>query len=208
MGDLQVNIMRSRILIAFAAALLLGASAASAQKSGVAVVDVKKVFESLREWAQAKAQIQNMADLVKLEDQSRQQKLQQMREDLELLPRDTPNYARKLEDFELAALNRNVWLQYQQAKLGREEVSRMEVIYGKIVDATKRVATASGYQMVLVKEKPLKILEQGDQIKDREQLWDKIAERKLIWWSDDLDLTDQVRTKMDNEFIAGAENNK
>ena len=127
----------------------------------------------------------------------------ELRQDLEILPKNDPNYERKQEEYERAALDRNVWLAYQQAKLGREEVLRMELIYNKLVDATKRVATAAGYQMVVIKEQPLKLLQPGEQITKREQLWDKVEARKVVWAADELDLTEQVRTKMDNEFTAG-----
>lgn len=198
-----MNLKRMYILPAVVASLLIGASTASAQKGAVAVVDVRKVFDSLREWVQAKAEIQTMADLVKQEDQRRQEKLRELQQDLEILPQNDPNHARKLEEYERAALERNVWLAYQQAKLGREEVLRMEAIYNKLVDATKRVASAAGYSMVVIKEQPLKLLNPGEQITKREQLWDKVDARKIVWAADELDLTEQVRTKMDNEFASG-----
>ncbi|MEX2215363.1 MAG: OmpH family outer membrane protein [Phycisphaeraceae bacterium] len=198
-----MNAKRFCILLTVVAAFVAGSTTASAQKSGAAVVDVRKIYDNLREWNQAKAEIQTMADLVKQEDQRRQQKLLELQQDLGIILRTDPNFDRKQEEYERAALDRNVWLAYQQAKLGREEVMRMEHIYNKMVDVSKRVALAAGYNMVLIKEQPLKLLQPQEQITKREQLWDKIDARKIIWAADELDLTEQVRTKMDNEFTSG-----
>ncbi len=173
---------------------------AQAQKAtGVAVVDVQKAFDALKEKVQVEAELQSAADGVKQEDTRRQQKLVELQQDLKILAAGTPPYDRKQEELEKGALDRQVWLQYQQAKLNRERAVRIENIYKKMVEAIGRVATSAGYKLVLFKEPDVNL----SQITKPEQISAVIGSRKVIWSADDLDLTDQVIQKLNNEFSAG-----
>ena len=192
---------RSSMWMLAAAAVMSMTVAAQAQKAtGVAVVDVQKAFDALREKVQVEAELQSAADVVKQEDTRRQQKLQELQQDLKILAAGTAPYDRKQEELERAALDRQVWLQFQQAKLNRERAVRIEGIYKKMVDAIGRVATAGGFKIVLFKEPEMTL----GQITKPEQISAVIGARKVLWSADELDLTDQVIQKLNNEFSSGA----
>ncbi len=170
-----------------------------AQKSTVAVVDVQKAFDALKEKVQVEAELQTQADVVKSEDNKRAGKLKELQQDLSILAAGTPAFDKKQEELERAALDRQVWLQFQQGKLNRERAIRIENIYAKMVGAIGRVASAGGYKLVLFKEPTVNL----GQITKPEQISAVIGARKVLWSADELDLTDEVIQRMNNEFQAG-----
>jgi Skp family chaperone for outer membrane proteins len=184
-----------------AAAAVIGfTTAAQAQKAtGVAVVDVQKAFDALKEKTQVEAELQTAADLVKSEDTKRQTKLKELDQDLKIMAVGTAPYEKKQEELERAALDRQVWLQFQQAKLNRERAVRIEAIYKKMLETVGRVAQANGYKLVLFKEQDVNL----SSISKPEQISAIIGSRKVLWASDDLDLTEQVIQRLNNEFSTG-----
>lgn len=190
----------TRTTIVAAAAVLMSVSLAHAQKAtGVAVVDVQRAFDSLKEKSQIEADLQTQADKVKQEDQERTTKIKELQQDLSILQPGTAAYEKKQEEFERAALDRQVWLNFQQQKLNRERAVRIENIYKKMLNAIGRTATQNGYQIVLFKEPPV----QFSNVTKPEQISALIQVRKVLWSADELDLTDQVIQKLDNEFVSG-----
>jgi len=187
------------VLAAVASIGFTSAAEAQQKATGVGVVDVQKAFDALKEKTQVEAELQSAADLVKTEDQRRTTKLNDLQNDLKVLAAGTPPYEKKQEELERAALDRQVWLQFQQAKLNRERALRIEAIYKRMIDAVGRVATANGFKVVLFKEPDVNL----SQITKPEQISAVIGARKVLWSSDELDLTEQVTTKLNNEFSSG-----
>ncbi len=195
-------IKRPFMCILAAAAVIGISSAAQAQQkaTGVAVVDVQKAFDALREKTQVEAELTTAADLVKTEDGKRQAKLRELDQDLKIMAVGTPPYEKKQEELERAALDRQVWLQFQQGKLNRERAVRIEAIYKKMIETIGRVAQANGYKLVLFKEQDVNL----GSISKPEQISAIIGSRKVLWSSDELDLTDQVVQRLNNDFNTGA----
>ncbi len=194
--------MKRSITWMFAAVALLGMTTlthAQQKATGVAVVDVQKAFDALREKVQVEAELKSAADVVMQEDARRKQALEALQTDLQILARNTPPYDRKQEELERAALDRQVWLQFQQAKLNRERALRIENIYKKMTETIGRVATANGYKLVLFKEPDVNLA----QITKPDQISAVIGARKVLWSADELDLTDQVIQKLNNDFSSG-----
>ena len=72
---------------------------------------------------------------------------------------------------------------------------QIEQLYRKTLDAIGRVAKDSGYDVVLFKEKAPDFTNANAQ-----QISTMIQVRKLLWSSDDIDITQQITQRMNNEF--------
>lgn len=191
----------SPILILTAVLLLGGfvgaiaAGAAKARPTSMAVVDVQKVFDSLAERTQIEAELQTQADKIKQEELDRQKDLKQLQSDLEILARGTPAFVTKSDELEQKMLEFQAWRNFRIARLNRERGIRLEEIYRKMADSIGRVAKENGFDLVMYKEGPIRFpADKPDQISTIIQV------RKLLWSAEDLDLTEQVVQKMNNDY--------
>lgn len=190
-------------LVVVSLVLTLGlAQWASAQGRGgkgrpvaVAVVDVVKVSEALAERRQIEADLQTKADRLKEEDQNRQKKLEQLQKDVEFLAPGTPARDQKTEELERMALELQAWRSFQTNKINRERTLQIENVYRRMLDAVGRVAKENNYDLVLFKETAINFANARP-----EQVSAVIQVRKVLWSADDLDLTDEIIQRMNNEF--------
>ena len=188
--------MKPFVLMSIAATMMLSVASVQAQKSTVAVVDVQRAFNAVKEKSQIDAELTTMADKVKQEDASRTKTIKELQQDLSILSPGTAAHTQKQNDLEKAALSRQVWLNYQQLKLNRERALRVENMYKKMLATIGRVATAEGYTVVLFKEQPVRF----NNVTKPEQMNAVIQVRKVLWSAPNLDLTEQVVLKMDAEY--------
>jgi Skp family chaperone for outer membrane proteins len=170
---------------------------AAGKPTVIAVVDVKKVLDNVKENVQIQAEVQSLLDGLDAEASTRQKDLKKMQEDLQLLPPDSPEYNRKGEDLEQKAVNFKAWREYQQRKLEHEKTLRWELLYKRMLDAIARVAQQNGADLVLFKESApdFRNAEPRDVV-------GAIQMRKVLWVADGLDLTSQVVQMMDNDYKA------
>ncbi|MEX0775432.1 MAG: OmpH family outer membrane protein [Phycisphaeraceae bacterium] len=189
-----------RVSLFLAALLLAGlmtspALAQKARPTAIAVVDVQKVFDSLQEKNQVEADLQSRANALKQEETDRRKKLDDLQKDLEMLAPGTTAHTQKQEDLERQAVELQAWQQFQNQKLQRERSLQIEGLYRKILDAIGRVAKEAGYDLVLFKEGAIDFKNANPQ-----QLAALIQVRKVLWSAPDLDVTDQVTQRMNNEY--------
>ena len=173
----------------------LAAGAVKARPTSVAVADIQKIFDSLSEKVQTEADLQAQADKFKQEQMDREKDLKQLQSDLEILASGTPAFKQKSEEGEKKAFEYQAWRSFAQSRIGRERAIRIEDIYRKVIDSTGRLAKESGYDVVLFKEGTFRFPADKP-----EQISGIIQMRKVLWAADDLDITDQVIQKMNNEF--------
>jgi Skp family chaperone for outer membrane proteins len=187
-------------LIALAITLIgvVGAGAqglAAARPTKVAVVDVLKVFNSLQEKANVEADIRQRGERLRNEEEARRKELNDLQNDLQMLAPDTQAYTQKTEQIKSKLIELRVWSTINSDNLQAESSIQLANLYRKMLDTIGRVAKENQYDMVLYKE------QQADfQNAKAETINQLIQIRKLLWSSDDLDLTDQVVTRMNNEY--------
>jgi len=172
-------------------------SARRARPTSVAVMDVEKVFNALDERTRIEADLKTRGERLQQEERERAEEIRKIQQDLEILVPGTSNYENKEGQLTQKAMELQVWRQFQNARLGRERAIQIENLYRKMTDSLARVAKDNGYDVVIFKEKGV------DFPKDKpEQLLTVIQLRKVLWAADDLDISDQVITVMNNEFKA------
>jgi len=176
----------------------VGANARSlmaGRPTSVAVVDVQLVFESLKEKVQIEADLKGRLEQLNQDEQDRKRELEELKSDLEILAPDTPAYNEKQAKLEQSAIELQAWRTFQTQKLNRERGLQIERLYRKLLDAIGRISQQNGYDLVLFKEKPVDF--RGTK---PEALNTLIQVRKVLWSSDELDLTDQIIQLINNEF--------
>jgi len=177
----------------------VGAGAAGIAKGrpvAVAVVDIEKVFNGIAEKNQVKADLTTMAEKLGQEKLARKKKLEADQQDLKDLTPENPNFKKLSEELQQAAFEFDSWQRWQQARVSNEDRLRTVALYRKIVDSAGAVAKENGYDIVLFKEPSAERLLN---LKP-EALDDAMSTRKLLWYADDLEITDVVINTMNNNF--------
>lgn len=160
-----------------------------------AVVNVQQIFESLKEKTEVEGDLKREVEALNEQEQERRKEIQALQSDLEILAPGTPAFSEKQAQLEQKSIELQAWRGFQNQKLNRERGIQIEVLYRRMVDAIGRVAESGGYDLVLFKEAAVNF--RGAK---PEALNALIQVRKVLWASDDLDITDDVIQLMNNEF--------
>jgi Skp family chaperone for outer membrane proteins len=171
--------------------------ALQAPPTSVAIVDLQRVFENLKEQQQVKADLQARGEELQREREQRRKDLATLQGDLDLLQPGSPAYKAKEAELNKALIDIQVWQQFESQRLQLEERLQVENLIRKTNEAIERVAQDAGYSLVLFTNQPVN-LRAGDSQQ-------QINIRMVAYHSDAIDLTDQVIQRMNNEFQAGAQ---
>lgn len=198
-----------------AAALLLGVGLASVathsasadasrgvvQGTKIGMVDLERLINGLKETETRNKELEDRAGLWQKELTDLVNRLKDVENQLStVLPKgDSPERRAKTRElFELrsqAETRRNFFQQLIEVERG--EIIRS--MYDKMQAATNAVAQAGAYDMVLLDDRKIEI----PSLTKLEQVNAIIQNKKLIFANPATDLTDQVMTRMNNDFAAG-----
>jgi Skp family chaperone for outer membrane proteins len=192
-------------------AVLLGANLMNAwaqpgsrlqANSDVAVVDFQAVFDASKERKQIQAELETMRQKLQEEGQERKKDLEDLRGDMEFLNPGTEAYRRKQEQLELGLFELKAWEQFNNKKLDREHSIRLQALYRKFADVAGEVARSSGYEAVLLNDDLT--FPRG---MNRKETTAMIGQRKVVWASDEVDITklviDRMNAQWDNRGSSG-----
>ena len=188
--------------VAIVSLLLVGyvtaQNAAPKTKASVAVVDIKKLFDSLKQKAQAEADMQAQQAKLNLELAGKKDAIAKIKTELSVLPVGSPSYLSKQELYEQKSLELQAWATLQQRKVKRANVIQTEGLYKKMLKSIENISKVGAYDLVLYKERPLNLTG----IK-AEQVSAVLQARKVVYAADRLDITDMVIQKMNSDFNNG-----
>jgi Skp family chaperone for outer membrane proteins len=191
------NILIATAALAVLAVGLMGVNAqggAGGKPSVVAVVDLRSLYEALREKQQIDSELETVRTRLTTERDDRQKVIAQLQQDLDMLVPGTAPYADAQESYEKAALDYQLWAAYEQNKLARENNARIADLTKKAEQAIEAVAQAQGIDVVLYKEQTIRV---GTDQQGRVQA----ANIKVVAWSGSAaDITGQVAQHMNNQF--------
>lgn len=167
-----------------------------AREVKIAVVDIEKTFNTLEERSQIQADLAVMVDKFSQESNAMNQEIKDLEEDLRVLEPTHPSFATKEAAVSKKAFEKQAWMTWRQNTMQREQKLRQLELYRKINLATAELAKENGYDIVLFKEAPI---ESMARLNPQEQQ-DAMGARKLIYFAPDLEITDAVITRMNNEY--------
>ena len=188
----------SLVMIAITLGTVVGVGAqgmTAARPTKVAVVDVLKVFNGLQEKSQIEADIRTRGEKLRQEEETRRKELMDLQNDLKILAPETQAYTQKTDQIKAKLIELRVWSEMQGEGLKSESSIQLANLYRKMLDTIGRVAKENGYDVVLYKEQ-----EPDFQNVKAEAINQMIQLRKVLWSAEDLDLTDQAVTRMNNEY--------
>ncbi len=197
-----------RYIVMLVAALLVGTWAASfgigrlqaqaagpADKTAVAVLNLQDVLGQLNENNAFQADITAKNGQIQAELTRRQNAVQQMQNDLELLDADSDAYKQKEDQIFDALIELRTWQSIQEQRNILEQRTHLANLYRKIVQAGAAIAEQRGFDLVLLDTQVPDL----DRL-NPEQLLNAIATRKVLYHTDEVEITRGVIERMNTEW--------
>ncbi len=192
---LTLTLVAGFVMTALSVAQVQAQARSGARPVAIAVVDVEKVFEALDEQTSVKADLTSRINSLQKWEQGQRKAVQTKQGELDVLPQDSKEYKQTQAQVEQMLIGLQVELEFRRRQIEREKAVQTEGLYRKILGMVERVAKAQRYDLVLFKDRTPEMRGANQQ-----QVAALIQVRKLLYSAPDLDITDQITQKMNNEF--------
>ncbi|WP_428387769.1 OmpH family outer membrane protein [Mucisphaera sp.] len=163
----------------------------------VAVVDIQRVFNASEQKGDIDANMTQKGAALREEAQGYQERIAGMRNQLDLYEVGSENHRSRVQEIQQAQFEAESWLKWEQAKLQMEQARFIKTLYNEAIDAIEDVSEANGIDMVFFRDGQL-----PDGFESPQQASAQIQQRKLIWASNDVDITDAVISRMNLNYQA------
>ena len=177
------------------------AQASPPARTVLAVVNISKVFSSLNEQIDGTAEIENMNNQFKAEQQKREQELEKIADQLSndtLFQKDSPEYRKMQDDALQKRADYDAFMNVSHQKLLIEQRLKTIAIYRRMNAAITQFAQENGIALVLVADEV-----NFDQVPTIEGVQQRISNRKVIYAHPDFDITQKVIEKMNANYKLG-----
>lgn len=216
-------INRTTMLLLVALCVFVGYQAAGtrmlASPTSVAVVQLKKVMDSIQQRAVHDARLKKYQDDVLTEDQRQRDAIEALREKVRTLvggdvdrarqmaTAQDAEYIRLTEQLELATVNYAAWQRLTYDEIDLEKSLVVQDLYRSVKQQIAALAAAQGYDLVIMDDSQGELQVNPEAQMTREsQLLQQLSLRKVLYASPVIDITDDVIVRMNNAFNAGGGN--
>jgi len=200
-----ILVLNALALALFVTAGALGMRAAAAQPARVGTVQLNTLIPMLQQDAADRAAIDQMQQ--SLRDQ-RDAKLAAIdaKEKPVLDMADSPEREALFDEINLEKLNARLWIQQAELEVIIEKALRFEKLCEAISAAVASVATAEGYDLVIVDDTAVEaVVNPNSQLPPSVQRAEQVASRRVLYTNrNTIDLTSQLAARMNNSFKAGS----
>lgn len=175
---------------------LLAQSMAPRGVDRVAVVDVVRVFNEYQRQRDLAEEMRKEEDTLQQENERRRRQLDMLQATLDAMDPNDPAYEKKLRERFERQIDYKNWFDLKQADRVREVGLWTCRIYKEIIDSVGRVSDGQKIGMVMY----IDPFECGSF--DPEQIRNQIRARRVVWASQQADLTDLVLEDLNTRYRA------
>ena len=168
-----------------------------ARPTRVGVCDVVVVFNGYERAKHLAAEFDEKAKQIQDEGQRRDQAIKQMNEALDSLVPGSKEYEARLLEVWKTTGEATVWLDMEKRVITRQRLALTEQMYKEVLDAVADIAKERGVDVVIHRDTG-KIAS-----KNSVELLNKIALRKCLYASGQVDLTQSVLARANSKYRAG-----
>lgn len=191
-------------LSAFGVGALIGADRADASavrlagSTSVAVVDLAKLLDGLTERSALEATLN--AEIAKRQGELDKVtgEITRMAEDIKLLTEKDPKRIERIRDLRIKEVEARALRQFVQEQLSLEKGRMLATLYNKVRRAVGDISTRDGWDLVLIDDAGLDLPEMATE----QQMLQLVLARRVLVAGSRIDITDEVRTLMNNQFNA------
>jgi len=162
----------------------------------VAVIDVQKAFDGLDEKSEIEAYRERQLRRIQEEYNTRKEEIDKLTAELDVLEQDSPLRQQKEDEVIMKTAQLDAWMRLEERRHSREVANRLEKVRRSMMDTIEAVAKAQTPRIDLVLNRETTInLPTGQR-----GTTSSINIRKVLYASAELDITDNVIQRMNNEF--------
>ncbi len=172
----------------------------SAKPITLGVINIEKVINSLEELNVQQSRLDNLVTRrSKIVDDMAAQ-VKKVQDEIKLLPENSAQRAAKILELQELTIKLRLEGEVAYSVIDAQKGEIYAELFRKISDASMRFAQRNGYDMVLSSDAIAQTPQQGTE----QQIKAFIVSRRVIFASDQIDVTDQLITMMNNEYKAAA----
>jgi Skp family chaperone for outer membrane proteins len=181
-------------------AVLLASPLALAQTK-VGIANPVRIFADLQETKDLKQKLDNDRRQLEATEKDKRQRLQDLQQRRDAVKPDAPQWAELNREFEGAVIEFQVWQQVSKVNFERVQKQQMRVIFDKIIDGVRHVATQKQLDLVVADQRP-ELPENLDQI-TLDQLRAIINQRNVLFSDAKTDISADVVNYLDAKYREG-----
>ncbi len=176
-----------------------GAGAGNCCGTKLAVVDLVRVFNDFKQTKTLNAKMFDIRKQLTDEADKRQQEINALREALDGFAPDSADYHQRSQDLMRKRVDLEVWQRIQLEELGSHHLRWIKRTYQMVTDEVAKVAKARGYDLVVTREE-MDEPNTTDTSKLMQATMQQILNRKVVYSTPNIDITDEVLRSLDAEF--------
>ncbi|USO00203.1 MAG: OmpH family outer membrane protein [Phycisphaeraceae bacterium] len=173
---------------------------AGARPSAVAMIDLAKLLDGLDERSAMEQDLNKQIAKRQAELDAAVAEVKSMQDEVDVLSEKDPNRIEKIRNLQLKKVEANALKQFIQEQLSLEKGQRLADLFEKVQDAVGQIALRDGWDIVLIDDSGLDV----PQMANEQQMLQVILARRVIYANDSVEITDEVKTLMNNQFNAAA----
>jgi Skp family chaperone for outer membrane proteins len=196
-------------LLALLIALLAGglfvdarqADASAVQQAGpsaVAVVDLTRLLDGLDERAALEQELNQEIEQRQAELDRVTGAIERMGQDIQTLAEDDPNRTQRIRELRMKEIEARALRNFIQEELSLEKGRMLGNLFNKIQNSVADIAARDGWDLVLIDDSSLELPSQVNE----QQMLQLVLSRRVLAAGERVDITDDVRTLMNNRFNA------
>ena len=199
----HINVSTGLLMVAMGSVIgytALGQRAVAPDAVVIAVVRIDALFDELQQRADALIELHQMQTTVQDEYRSRTEEIALLQAELENVVATTRK--RELEDdIVIKQLQLRYWQQAAKVKVELERALQHQNLYRSMRAAAEALATAEGYDMVIVDDASDDLpFDTESRVSPELQVLQQTATRKILYRNEALDITMDLATRMNNKY--------
>ncbi len=160
----------------------------------MATVDIVQIFNDYQQTRDLNDALAQAGENLKKQIQEKRKVLETKRTELEAFAQESPDFQKRFDELMKQDIEFTTWGQYMQARVEAEHRVWLKRTYQQILDSIRQLADERGVDLVLYREYP-EI--DGESL---EAMRDNIRRRKLLWSSNQVDMTEQVLQRLNRDY--------
>jgi len=189
------------VALAFATIVTLNSPVSFAQVAGgggsVVVCDVVSVFNDYDRAKDLSEDFRQRSEAISHERDKRAARIKAMQEELGGLEPGSDDYEPLLQNVQREAIEAEAWQQYKMTLAARDHHRLTTEMYEEILTMVQAIAEQQGYSLVLFREG------RSTQTESLQQLLGQVENRKVLYSSPRIDVTQMVLARLNQQYHAG-----
>ena len=172
------------------------AQQAVAARGQIAFCDLVSVFGEYQRAKDLTAQLKERQIAIKAENDKRTKAVDTLRMELENYKKGSPQYDQTFNEVARQSIELDAYLRYQEQVALRDHRNLTKEMYKEIISAVGKVAAQQGVSVVMQRE------QEQLNTEDTKEMLQQISNRKVLYFSEALDITDAVLTSLNQGYKA------